>query len=82
MIKVTSARYLGNHQVGLVFSDGKAGVFDATALLQRDGSLVEALRDESYFKRLFVDTGALCWPNGLELAPSRLYQMCKMTEAA
>lgn len=82
MIKVTTARYLGNHRVGLVFSDGREGVFDATALLQRNGSLVEALRDESYFKRLFVDAGALCWPNGLELSPSRLYEMCQMTEAA
>lgn len=82
MIKVTMARYLGNHQVGLVFSDGKEGVFDATGLLRRNGALVEALRDESYFKRLFVDAGALCWPNGLELSPSRLYEMCQMTEAA
>jgi len=82
MIKVITASYLGNYQVALVFSDGKEGVFDGTSLLQRNGKLVEVLRDEAYFRRLFVDTGALCWPNGLELAPSRLYEMCKMTEAA
>jgi hypothetical protein len=56
--------------------------FDATALLQRNGFLVEGLRDESYFKRLLVDAGAVCWPNGLELSPSRLFEMCQMTEAA
>ena len=82
MIKVIAARYLGNYQVGLVFSDGKEGVFDATNLLKRNGSLVEALHDESYFKRLFVDSGALCWPNGLELSPSRLYELCRMPETA
>jgi hypothetical protein len=82
MIKVLEARYLANYQVDLVFSDGKQGVFDGTTLLQRTGTLVEALRDESYFKRLYIDAGALCWPNGLELAPSRLYENCMVTSLA
>ena len=82
MIKVLEARYLDEHRVELVFSDGKEGVFDASALLLRTGALVEALRDESYFKRLYIDAGALCWPNGLELAPSRLYENCMATTPA
>jgi hypothetical protein len=82
MIKVLEARYLGNYQVELVFSDGKEGVFDGAALLLRTGRLVFPLRDESYFKRLYIDAGALCWPNGLELAPSRLYENCKATALA
>jgi hypothetical protein len=82
MIKVLEARYLGNYQVELVFSDGKEGVFDGSALLLRTGGLVVPLRDESYFKRLYIDAGALCWPNGLELAPSRLYENCKVTALA
>ena len=81
MIKIIEARHLGNHQVGLVFSDGKEGVFDGKLILQREVPLVEALRDESYFGRLFIEAGALCWPNGLELSPSRLYEKCMMTEA-
>jgi hypothetical protein len=82
MIKVLEARYLGDHRVELIFSDGKEGVFDGSALLLRTGTLVEALRDESYFKRLYIDAGALCWPNGLELAPSRLYENCMATALA
>jgi len=82
MIKVLEARYLGNYQVELVFSDGKEGVFDGSALLLRTGRLVVPLRDESYFKRLYIDVGALCWPNGLELAPSRLYENYKATALA
>jgi hypothetical protein len=74
MIKVITARYLGNYQVALVFSDNKEGIFDGTSLLQRHGTLIEALRDENFFKLLFVDMGALCWPNGLELSPARLYR--------
>lgn len=52
MIKVLEARYLGNNQVDLVFSDGKESVFDGSALLQRTGTLVEALREDGNFKPL------------------------------
>ena len=82
MIKVVDVRYLGNFQVALNFSDGKEGIFDGRALLARSGSLLEPLRNETYFQRLFIDAGALCWPNGLELSPARLYEMCCILETA
>lgn len=76
MVKLLEARYLGNFQIDVVFSDGKEGLFDGKALLQQTGSLLEPLRDEHYFQRFFIDAGALCWPNGLELSPARLYESC------
>ncbi len=82
MIKIIEARYLGNFQIALKFSDGKEGVFDGRSLLERSGSLLEPLRNENYFQRLFIDAGALCWPNGLELSPARLYEMCHIMETA
>jgi len=80
MIKVIEARYLGNFQIAAIFSDGKEGVFDGKVLLQKNGSLLEPLRDENYFRRFFIDAGALCWPNGLELSPARLYETCRAIE--
>ena len=80
MIKVIHASYLGDYQVALVFSDSTEAVYDGKSLLSRDGALVDALRDEDYFKRLFVEAGAVCWPNGLELAPARLYEVSRVTE--
>lgn len=80
MIKVIKAQYLGDFQVALHFSDGTEGVFDGRALLKREGSLLEPLRAESYFQRLFIDAGALCWPNGLELSPVRLKETCQISE--
>lgn len=82
MIKLTTARYRGNFQVALGFSDGKEGIFDGRELLQRSGPLLEPLRDEAFFARLFVDAGALCWPNGLELSPARLHEYCRAPVAA
>ena len=80
MIKLIEARYLNNFQIAFVFSDGKEGSFDGTAMLKKTGSLLEPLRDENYFSRFFIDSGALCWPNGLELSPAKLYETCRTVE--
>ena len=77
MIKLIKARYQGEFQVSLSFSDGKEGVFDGRELLKRNGPLLEPLRDETYFKRMFIDAGALSWPNGLELSPAWLHETCR-----
>lgn len=77
MIKIIEARYAGDFQVALEFSDGTEGMFDGRELLKRTGPLLEPLRDEAYFRRAFIDAGALCWPNGLELSPARLHETCR-----
>lgn len=81
MIKVIEARYLGDFQVALHFASGQDGVFDGKALLRRTGPMLDPLREEPYFRRLFIDAGALCWPNGLEISPARLYELCRIEEA-
>ena len=83
MIKLLEARYRGNYQIDLVFSDGQRGVFDVRAYLAtRQGPLLDPLQDESYLQRLFIDAGALCWPNGLELSPARLHEISLLPIAA
>ncbi len=82
MIKITRAKYLGDYQVELSFSDEMIGVFDGKSLIKRSGPLLKPLNDELFFQRFFVDFGALSWPHGLELSPARLYQSCKLHKAA
>jgi hypothetical protein len=50
------------------FSDGAAGRWSAGALIVRDTELTRPLADPDYFRRAFIEAGALCWPNGLELS--------------
>ncbi|MBS1191533.1 MAG: uncharacterized protein H6R10_3325 [Rhodocyclaceae bacterium] len=73
MIKILSAEYLGGHQIRFQFSDDTHGTFDAAALVAKDGSLLQPLRDQDYFRGFFLELGALCWKNGLELSPSALH---------
>ena len=82
MIKLVEAHYLGDFRVALVFSDGREGIFLGQDLLKRSGPLLIPLQDEAYFKRVFIDAGALCWPNGLELSPQRLYESCTTVATA
>lgn len=78
MIKILQVQVLDDFQLQLDFSDGGCGVFDGLVLLQRTGPLLEALRDPAYFRRAFIDAGALCWPNGLELSAARVHEQCHL----
>lgn len=76
MIKVLHAHLVSPFQLELAFSDHSHGVFDADAYLStRSGPLLDRLRDPAYFARFFIDAGALCWPNGLEISPARLHAL-------
>ena len=82
MIKVLSIQHISDFQIELTFSNDEQGVFDAASYLsQKTGSLLVPLRDANYFKRCFVEAGAICWPNGLELSGERLFELCQVLEA-
>lgn len=82
MIKLLSARYLGDFRIELDFSTGALGIFDGKQLLAKEGPLLIPLHDEAFFQRFFVDAGALAWPNGLELSPNRLHELSTHQDAA
>ena len=76
MIKVLNARKADTFKLELDFSDHTQGVFDAAAYLAtRSGPLLDKLRDADYFSRFFIDAGALCWPNGLEISPAKVHEL-------
>ncbi|MDD2808636.1 DUF2442 domain-containing protein [Rhodoferax sp.] len=83
MIKVLNARLTSSFTLEIDFSDHTHGVFDASAYLaNRSGPLLDKLHEPAYFKRFFIDTGALCWPNGLEISPDRLHELCAVSATA
>ncbi len=75
MIKILNVHYTSKSSITLEFSDGTTAVFDLQKYLsEHEGPLLQPLCDTAYAQRLFIDCGALCWPNGLELSPARLYE--------
>jgi Protein of unknown function (DUF2442) len=74
MIDVVSVQHLGGYRLRVGFSDGAAGVHDFSATAARDGEMVRPLKDPAFFARVFVELGALTWPNGFDLDPIALHE--------
>lgn len=74
LIKVTPAE---GYVLNLYFSDGSMGLIDFSYLLETKTVLTLPLEDQSYFQGCFIDFGALCWKNGLELSAESLYLKLK-----
>ena len=73
MIDVVSVKPLGGFRLRIGFSDGSAGVHDFSSTTARDGEMVRPLKDPAFFARVFVELGALTWPNGFDLDPIALH---------
>lgn len=82
-INLLSVSYLGERQFAVSFSDSSTGTLNMAKYLEsRSGPLLAPLFDEPYLSRGFVDAAALAWPNGLEISPSRLFEVAELVRHA
>jgi len=72
LAKVTRLENLGGFRLRVTFNDGSEGVHDFAPLVNEKGPMLEPLRDEAYFARVFLEFGAPTWPNGFDIAPEWL----------
>jgi Protein of unknown function (DUF2442) len=54
IIDVISVKPLGGFNLRVAFSDGSAGVHDFSSTAARDGEMVQPLKDQGFFARVFV----------------------------
>ena len=73
MILVREVRYLGDHRLRVEFSDDTVGERDFAFILGESGPMLDPLKDPAYFKRAFVEDGAITWPNGYDWDPIALH---------
>ena len=79
MIKLIAAEHIKDREIRLRFSDRSVGIFDFTAFVDAGKPMTEPLRNAEYFRRFYLELGALCWPNGFELSAGSLQR--KLEEA-
>lgn len=72
LVKVLDARPLDGFRLFVRFSNGEEGVRDCTEMVAETGPMVEPLRDPKFFRRVFVELGALTWPNGYDIDSTAL----------
>jgi hypothetical protein len=68
MIKIVRADFVQDKVIRLTFSDGTRGDYDLAPLIAGGTEMVKPLEEETFFRRFFLELGALCWPNGFELS--------------
>jgi Protein of unknown function (DUF2442) len=74
MIELIRIRFVEDRALDLTFSDGSSGRWWADSLIVRDTVLTRPLEDPGYFRRAFIEAGALAWPNGLEFSAHGLHE--------
>ncbi len=72
LTKVTQLERLGGFRLRVRFNDGSEGVHDFAPMVGEPGPLLEPLRDETFFSRVFLEFGAPTWPNGFDISPEWL----------
>jgi hypothetical protein len=77
MIDVIGIKRLGGYVLQIAFSDGTVGTRDFAEIKVRAGEMVAPLKDADYFARVFIEDGALTWPNGYDWDPIALHDEMK-----
>jgi hypothetical protein len=67
--KIIRVKPLGGHRLDVAFDDGAHGVHDLAWVFEKIGPMNAPLQDPKEFARVFLEVGALVWPNGYDLSP-------------
>ncbi|HWB50688.1 MAG TPA: DUF2442 domain-containing protein [Stellaceae bacterium] len=73
MHRVVKVVALPQYRLHVEFDDGVSGIVEIFPRLS--GPVFDPLRDEAVLRSVGIDhdTGAVCWPNGPDLAPDAMY---------
>jgi Protein of unknown function (DUF2442) len=79
--RVVSVEVLQGYRLRVRFLDGLEGVVDMSGLVAApNAGVFAALADSEVFNRVFVALGAVCWPDGLDIAPDAIYAKIKASD--
>jgi hypothetical protein len=69
--RVRSVTARADYQLELEFTSGEVGVYDCKPLL--DFGVFRELRDETYFRQVYVVNGTIAWPHEQDICPDTVY---------
>ncbi len=74
---VTHVTPVANNALEVAFADGTQGrvQFEPSHLT----GVFSALKNAVFFDQVFIQGGAVAWPNDLDLAPDAMYDAIKVT---
>jgi len=73
--RVCEVGALPQWRLAVRFNDGTRGTVDLAAIVtSADAGVFAALRDPQFFSRVYLEYGAVTWPNGADLAPDAMHR--------
>ncbi len=72
---VVDVKVEGNLLLNVRFADGTTGHVRFT--LQHLTGVFKPLQDPEFFSKVHIESGAVVWPNEIDLAPDAMYQEIK-----
>jgi hypothetical protein len=79
--RVVSVEASRGYRLRVRFLDGLEGVVDMSRLVASpNAGVFAASADSEAFNRVFVSLGAVCWPDGLDIAPDAIYAEIKASD--
>ena len=73
VVHVRRFQRIGPYRLKLWFTDGQAGEWDFSDLSREEGPVVAPFKEPAFFDKVFLDFGALTWPNGFDWSPEALH---------
>jgi Protein of unknown function (DUF2442) len=80
--RLKDVKALSGYRLKVCFQDGLEGTVDMSALVwSENAGVFAALRDETVFRQVFLEYGAVTWPGEIDLAPDAMYEEIKKNVA-
>jgi len=70
-LEVSSAKYLGDYKIKLLFNNGESKTVDLSD--QLISKVFEPLKDKAYFQSFVIKFNTIEWSNGVDFMPKYLY---------
>ncbi|HWA22205.1 MAG TPA: DUF2442 domain-containing protein [Caulobacterales bacterium] len=73
VVHVRRFEIVGPYRLKLQFTDGLAGEWDFSALATDKRGIAADFADPAFFDKVFLEHGALTWPNSFDWSPEALH---------
>ena len=74
---VVQATYVSDYLIDVTFDNGTEKRVDVSQWFK--GPVFKPLRNKAYFRKFFIDSTTITWPNGADIAPETLYEAAEVT---
>ena len=74
MIKLKRIKPLDGYKLECEFENGEVVIYDMGYIKNENGSMIKPLKDESFFKNVFLEAGSPAWKNGYDVCADAIWK--------